>query len=263
MYPQYTRLFQRKNGRWDLRLKEYKQKKTTKKGQASAKQKQTLEHKFVVHLEQAEQRWEKFKDDPSVTKWTATGYDDVSEELDKKMISMWNLPRKDHLGKCGCFDSHYRLYQHIVKNKLNNVLLLEDDAVKVGDYPTDYPDDCITYIGGLIHKNKQTDNSIVDWVTHNKGINYPDGSFTMLMTMSYIIPKWEIAEALLTYLHSLQRWRCIDGLMWKSPIKKAYLYPAVVVEEETPSLLRTKKKKSNIHYQLVKWGQDYTKNILD
>ena len=23
-YPQYTRLFQRKNGRWDVRLKEYK-----------------------------------------------------------------------------------------------------------------------------------------------------------------------------------------------------------------------------------------------
>ena len=78
------------------------------------------------------------------------------------------------------------------------------------------------------------------------------------MTMSYLIPRWELAEELLNYLDSLKRLRAIDRMVWKSPIKKAYIYPAVIVEEETPSLLRIKRRKSNIHYEYVKWGSDYT-----
>jgi hypothetical protein len=220
-----------------------------------------IENKFVVHLDTATERWEKFKDDPSYIKWSATEQltrrSDVSEELDKKVISMWNLPREKHLAKCGCNDSHYKLYNHIVKHKLNNVLILEDDALKVGEYPTNYPSDCITYIGGFLHRNKMMDSKPVDWVIHENGINYPDGSYCIMMTMSYIIPKWEIAQQVVDYMNSLKSWRSIDILVWKSPIKKAYLYPAVFVEEQTPSLLRNKRKKTNIHYQLINWGDDH------
>tara|TARA_R110001599_G_scaffold95251_1_gene247108 strand:- start:34 stop:717 length:684 start_codon:yes stop_codon:yes gene_type:complete len=213
-----------------------------------------IEHKFVIHLDSATHRWEKFKDDPSYIKWSATLVDDITEEQDKRMLSYWNLPHHRHIGKCSCLDSHYRLYKHIVTNKLNDVLILEDDAVKVGEYPTEYPIDSITYLGGYFHKNKMTDGGIVDWLVHENGINSTDGSCCLMMSMSYIIPTWEIAQELVDYIDSLKRWKASDILLWKSPIKKSYLYPAVVVEEETPSLLRNKKCKSNIHYQLIKWG---------
>ena len=217
-----------------------------------------IEYVFVCHLESASQRWEKFKDDNSYIKWKATSREEVSEELDKKMISFWNLPRQGHLGKCGCYDSHYRLYKHIVKNKLNDVLILEDDAVKLGEYPEDYPSDCITYLGGWFHSNKMTDKTPINWVDHKTGINICDGSFCILMTMCYIIPRWEIAEDIIKYLDSFKRLRAIDTMLCRIPIKKAYVYPAVIVEEETSSLLRTKQKKTNIYYQAVKWGSDYT-----
>jgi len=222
------------------------------KGQVS------LKHKFVINMKQSTERWNKYKNDSSFTRWPATCRDDITEEIDKRMVSMWNLPKKEHLNKCGCFMSHYRLYEHIVKNKLNDVLILEDDAMIVGDLPNVYPRDCITYLGGYIHgckadpKNKEKDIIITNF---KNGINYYD-KFFILMTMSYILPTWQVAEELLDYLNTMKRWRAIDWLLCRWTKKHAALYPAVVVEEETSSTIKDKKVKTNIHYQLIKWGED-------
>ena len=243
MYPQYTKLFMRKNGRWDLRLKEYKQ------------PNKSIQHKFVINMKQSTARWEKYKNDTSFIRWPATCRDDITEEIDKRMVSMWNLPKKEHLNKCGCFMSHYRLYEHIVKHKLNDVLILEDDAIIVGELPTIYPKDCITYLGGYAHSCK-ADDSQGNCITNFKnGINYYD-KFVILMTMSYILPTWQVAEELLDYLNTMKRWRAIDWLLCRWNKKHAALYPAVVIEEETSSTIKDKKVKTNIHYQLIKWGED-------
>lgn len=221
----------------------------------------TIKHIFVTHLDTAPERWEKFKNNDSIIKWSAreqkTMINDITEEEAKRMISMWNLPRNKHLAKCGITLSHYKLYKYIIENKLNDVLILEDDALLVGNYRKDYPSDRITYIGGFFHQNKMMDSSPVTHVEHKDGINYPDGTYSIMMTLSYIIPTYEIARQLVEYLDGLKRWRSIDIMVWKSPLLKAYVYPAVYVEEETPSTLRNKSCKSNIHYQLVKWNMDY------
>lgn len=38
------------------------------------------------------------------------------------------LKRKMNLGELGCLHSHFSIWQYIVKNKINNALILEDDA---------------------------------------------------------------------------------------------------------------------------------------
>jgi len=219
-----------------------------------------IQHKFVNHLDTATQRWVKFKDDPTITKWSAveqkTMIDDISEEDDKRMVSMPNLPRNKHLAKCGITLSHYKLFKHIVKNKLNDVLILEDDALQLDDLPTDYPKEHIVYIGGYFHQNRMMDQTPVNHIS-KEGINYCDNSFCIMMTMSYIIPTWKVAEQIINYMDNQKRWRSIDIMVWKCPVKKCYIYPAVYVEEETPSTLRKKRDKTNIHYQLIKWKQSY------
>ena len=219
-----------------------------------------IEHKYVCHLdiESNKHRWDKFDD--SYIMWGATEtktlIKDIDDELDNKMVSYWNLPKQKHLAKCGITLQQYKLYQHIVDNKLNNVLILEDDALQVRELPTDYPDDCVTYLGGYFHNNQLTNMKKIS-VESVDGFNECDGSFSIMMTMSYIIPRWEIAEKLITHLDSLNRWRSIDVMLWKSPLKKGYMYPASYVEEQTPSTLRNKRKKTNIYYQLINWGQDH------
>lgn len=222
-----------------------------------------IEHKYICHLdiESNASRYDKYKDDDSYTMWSATKtktlIKDIDEALDQRMVSMWNLPREKHLAKCGITYQHYKLYQHIVDNKLNNVLILEDDALRVGELPSSYPDDCITYIGGYFHNNRLCDMkpiSVESAIGHNT-CSQQGASFCIMMTMSYIIPKWEIAKELIDHMDSLKRWRSIDVMVWKSPVKKGYNYPATFVEEETPSNLRQKRDKTNIYYQLIKWGK--------
>ena len=93
---------------------------------------------FIINLDDSKSRMEKYNLD-YFHRWRATPRHEIHKFIDEKMISYYNLPRPSHLGKCGCFTSHMKLYEHIVYHKLNDVLILEDDAVKVNDIPFQYP----------------------------------------------------------------------------------------------------------------------------
>ena len=65
----------------------------------------------------------------------------------------------------------------------------------------------------------------------------------MLTTLSYYIPRWEIAEEILQELMKLKRWRAID-LVYGNIIKNPkYVYPAVYVEQPCESQITNKMKK--------------------
>ena len=205
---------------------------------------------FIINLDDSKSRMEKYNLD-YFHRWRATPRDEIHKFIDEKMISYYNLPRPSHLGKCGCFTSHMKLYEHIVYHKLNDVLILEDDAVKVNDIPFQYPTDGITYVGGFIANKKMTDTK-KDIILSTDGINKIDkNKKRILMTMSYIIPTWEIAEELLYQINSLDRYRAIDVLLGNININTYYNYPASFIESAEESTISTKSKKSNQFYEWV------------
>ena len=151
------------------------------------------------------------------------------------MVSYWNVPESQHLAKCACYQSHLSLLQEIVKNKLNNVLILEDDAVVIAKIPTisKYNQDGITYLGGFFGNKKITSKEPIEF-KHKKGMNELDTSkYRIFMTMSYFIPKWEIVrDLLLTLENRTQRPRAID-IDYGNVLEKVYYhYPAIFVEEQ-------------------------------
>jgi hypothetical protein len=184
-------------------------------------------------------------------RWEAVSREEVPEELDKRMTSMWNFPRKSHLGRCGCFLSHYELYTYIVEMELNNVLICEDDAVPVKELPKEYPKDSIIYVGGFFHQSKMMDNSEVK-INPKEGLNQLDPKYRILMTMSYIIPNWEVAQEILDYIDGRTRYKAIDIMLGNIGIPKYYEYPACFVEEGSPSTISKKTKKANEYYEWVK-----------
>ena len=121
---------------------------------------------FIINLDDSTNRLEKYND-TSYHRWKATSRDEIHKFIDQKMISYHNLPRPAHLGKCGCFSSHMKLYEHIVHHKLNDILILEDDAVKVADIPLEYPTDGITYLGGFILNKQITSKQDIFFNTDN------------------------------------------------------------------------------------------------
>ena len=209
-----------------------------------------IESKFFINLDKDIHRHEKFNQTDFI-RWSATSREEVSEELNKKMISYYNYPKKSHLGRCGCFQSHINLLEHIVNNKLNNVLIVEDDAVQVDSIPADYPKDSLIYLGGFLHNKQMTNNKKV-LLESADGINNLPDDYRILMTLSYIIPTWEVADDILKKIKLLKRYRAIDILLGNLDIKKSYIYPACFIEEGVESTINKKSKKSNKYYEWVK-----------
>lgn len=208
-----------------------------------------IQHKFYINLLDDHERRQKFMG-KNYHRWEAVSRDEVSDWLSDKMISYWNYPKKSHLGRCGCFASHMELYHYIVDNQLNDVLILEDDAVLHKSLPKKYPKDGIIYLGGFFAHQRITNKEPVK-INLKDGINYLDPKYRILMTMSYIIPTWQIANEIIENVEFKQRYRAIDILLGNIAIPKYFEYPACFVEEGSKSTIATKDKKSNEFYRWV------------
>lgn len=210
-----------------------------------------VKHRFFINLDSATERRNNF-DERMFQRWRASDRSEVSPRLDRMMTSMWNYNRNSHLGRCACYLSHRRLLEHIVIHKLDDVLICEDDAQKIGNIPKYYPTNGIVYLGGFFHNQKMMDNT-KPILESTFGINLLDTSkYRILMTMAYIIPKWEIAEQLLRYFDSLPRLKAIDIMLGNSGIPHFYEYPAPFVESGQPSQIAHKFKKSNHLYEWIR-----------
>ena len=62
---------------------------------------------------------------------------DPNHDIFTRMISMHNINPNEHKAKSGCFLSHVNLWKHIVEHKLNDVLIVEDDAEQINELPRD------------------------------------------------------------------------------------------------------------------------------
>ena len=199
---------------------------------------------FFINLDSAEQRRIKFQN-KDYKRWKATTKDNVPLYVDEKMISMYNFGRESHRARCACWYSHTRLLEYIVEHKLNNVLILEDDAVLVNPIPIDYPKDGIVYVGGFIYKRSMMDESPPQ-VDHQTGINLCPDDCRILGCLSYIIPTWQLAFDILNRIYSQNRFRAIDIMMGNIGLKQYYSYPGSFREEGCPSQISTNNKKNKI-----------------
>ena len=198
-------------------------------------------NKFVISL----------KDSERLPQWQNTEYKhfeavngkELSPDCEscKKMISYHNIVNTpQHLGKTGCFLSHLKLLKHIADNKLNKVIVVEDDALQVNPLPDSLPD-TFTYLGGFICNKKITSKEKII-VEHKEGINTLDEKYRMLTTLSYYIPTYQIAGDLYDKLIKLKRWRAIDIVYGNIIENPKYIYPAVYVEEPYESQITNKDK---------------------
>jgi GR25 family glycosyltransferase involved in LPS biosynthesis len=201
--------------------------------------------KYFINLDCSGDRRSHF--DESWTRWRARGRNDISSEIDKKMSSYWNIERNNHLGKCGCFVSHIELLNHIVENKLDEVIICEDDAEQISEIPN--LGDNFLYLGGFFMSKKRTDGNYKGEVISEEGINtLKDKPFDIFMTMSYYIGKWEVAKELRDWILSQKRYKAIDVMYANSPIDKYYYYPAIFKERNIQSTIRKQKRKSPNEY---------------
>jgi len=204
---------------------------------------------FVVNLDRATDRWEHYKDDERFTRWSATDYNDLSDNhpIFKDMVSFWNIDPNEHKAKCACYLSHTNVYRYIVQNHLFDTLILEDDAELIGEIPEDLPQDGFTYLGGFSSHLRLTDGPMK--VDFEDGINpIKHNEYRMLCCLAIYIPNPKVALKMLqacekTKGKEKRRPRAVDTMIRDALISQYVYYPAPVIERNIPSQIRKKKPK--------------------
>lgn len=212
-------------------------------------------------MDTATQRRNKYTD-KNFTRWKATSKDEVPAYIESRMISRYNFGKDAHLARCACWLSHTKLLEHIVENKINDVLILEDDAIQVNDLPTIYPQDSITYVGGFVYNKKMMDSKPPE-IQHQVGINLCPENLRILGCLAYIVPKWQIALHILNRIYSENRYKAIDIMMGNIGIKQYYNYPASFREEGCESQISQKNKSNKImteEYKYINYNK-YAKSL--
>ena len=207
-------------------------------------------NKFVINLDRCKDRMLFF--DKSYTRFPAVDGAELSDDnpILKKMISMHNIDPKQHRGKCGCFISHVNLLKHIINNKINNVLVVEDDAEQVNPLPDNMPNEFI-YLGGFFSPKRFDDDLVIPDI--QQGLLEVPEDVKLLMTLSYYIPNWELAEVIYDHIIGQNRYRAIDIMLNKLPIKRYLYYPACYIERPLVSTIREDKNKHSTKY--YGWGR--------
>lgn len=216
---------------------------------------------FYINLDTATQRRNKFTD-KNFTRWKATSKDEVPAYITSRMISRYNFGKDAHLARCACWLSHTKLLEHIVENKIDDVLILEDDAIQVNDLPKIYPKDSITYVGGFVYNKKMMDSKPPE-IQHQVGINLCPENLRILGCLAYIVPKWQIALHILNRIYSENRYKAIDIMMGNIGIKQYYNYPASFREEGCESQISEKNKNNKImteEYKYINYNK-YAKSL--
>ncbi len=136
--------------------KRYKRKnnKRTKRSKKSS----NLPKIFVINLRRDKEKWSKYKKDDRYIRFSACNGVEMSKEnpyFDRLQI-MWNAADRKKKCTAGILNSHMSIIKKIVDKKINQALVIEDDAVI--DFKLlekinldKLPQDSIIYFGGTLH----------------------------------------------------------------------------------------------------------------
>jgi len=227
--------------------------------------KQPTKHKgkypaiFVINLRRDTDKWDKYKDDSRYIRYSACNGIEMSRKnpyYDRLQI-MWNAGDRKKKCTAGILNSHMSIIQNIVNNKIDQTLILEDDAIvdfeRLKKINLDkLPQDSLIYFGGTLHppdsfKNKTWKHTKTIQKFKN-GINMIDPSkYRILGGHGYYFPTWEIAKQLLDIVQEKEKIRALDTEMvylQRKGIIKYFYYPAI-------SYLKMSDAKKGVHSEHI------------
>ena len=213
-------------------------------------------NKFVINLDKRKERMEHW--DSSWTRWSAVDGMELPNDhwLVHNMISYYNITGgihgRHHRGKVGCSLSHISLIEYIVENKIDDVVICEDDAEQINEMPTDlFMADSITWLGGFFVNIPRHLGHITERLDFPTGLNMVDkNKMRILCLHAYYIPTWQVAKNILDWLYSKKRWRIFDAMATDLPMNHYFYFPAVFIQRKLESdIANLNKKRPNEFYQ--------------
>ena len=159
-------------------------------------------------------------------------------------------------GKMGCFSSHVKTLQYIVDNKLNNTVILEDDAFLDGNIIGKFPNDGACLLGGTLRHpnnwtldNKFRKNKVKGIIKKFKqGVNVIDyDKYRWTQTHAIYYPKWEVAKEILYFIKNTNyKFKHFDLFLCDHKLVKYLHYPSIFTHDDRESESQINKKNGYI-----------------
>lgn len=160
------------------------------------------------------------------------------KEVSEKIKLKYNAKQSTINGFTGNFASHLKALDYIVENKLNEVIILEDDSIQTNPIPWDKLrglEECCLLSGQISHpsswskdrewkkegKNKEIINSFKEGIND---IDYKLFRWTQINAM--YVPSFEVAEKLLDEIRSREKYIGFDYFLSNNRLMQKLYYPA-------------------------------------
>ena len=150
--------------------------------------------------------------------------DDSLDFIKTKMIHYWSAGQKSRKGKEGCLDSYYRLCKKIYEEKIDDVIIAEDDCHLI-KLPDTMPNK-LCYLNGLFINAK-------DWKKYNDfnkdtGVHKIDYSKSRILgSWGLYIPKYTDVKIIIDIIENSKRLRAWDIIMMTNQSIENYIYPSI------------------------------------
>ncbi len=151
---------------------------------------------------------------------------------------------KKKWGKIGNFASYYYLLHKIVNEKINNVIILEDDCHLNHEFTIEDLGDEPLMLNGVVHHPKNWAKRNRLWVQEmleywkgpegpKCGVNTIDyEKYRMTGTIGMFLPKWQDARRMIEYLKKSKVYTSIDIMLVKKKFFKKFYYPNLFYHDD-------------------------------
>ena len=155
----------------------------------------------------------------------------------EKMKNRHNIKFKTKIGKLGCFASYMKVFNKIVNEKLNNVIILEDDCILLQKFFVEKLGKKPIYLNGVFQHPLNYSKSTKKWRDTIKidknGINKIDYSkFRISGTIGIYFPKFEQVKKIVDDIMSLDKITSIDNLLIKMKSIERFYYPSLYKHDD-------------------------------
>lgn len=155
-----------------------------------------------------------------------------------------------------CFASHVKALKYIVNNKINKVVVLEDDAFLDGSIKNPLPEDGATLLGGVLrHPSRwESDKHFIATKApkiinkFKRGVNrihYDSYRWTGAWAIYY--PNWKVAKDILDFILSKKfKFKHYDIFLANHKLIKYLYYPSIFTHDDTKSVSQVSSKKAGV-----------------
>lgn len=192
---------------------------------------------FVLTIPRYKDRWKKYDNRYNLFKGVDGFRLKETDEYMNKIKCRYNISLKQKQNVVGCLLSHLNIMRYIINNKLNNILVIEDDSIvdfdKLNELNINELPNELIYFGGIIRGNTLNNefdyNNIIQNI-NNKINKIEITKFKIGATHGLFYPTWEVADSIYNYITSKDRIKAIDGefaLLQKENKINTFIFPAI------------------------------------